>query len=45
MGNGTFFKVEEHKCSLKNYGKIFVVCIGNYDVTSIEILHHYLYAM
>jgi len=45
MGGGTFFKVRGHKCTSKKLYKIFVVWIGNCDVTSIEMLRHYLHTI
>jgi len=45
MGGGTFFKVGGHKCTSKKLYKIFAVGIGKCDVTSIEMLRHYLYTI
>jgi len=43
MGGGTFFKVL--RVHVEKLYKVFVVWIGNYDVTSNEVLRHYLYTM
>jgi len=45
MGDGTFFKVGGHKCTLKKIIVNLVVWIGNCDVTSIEIWRHYIYTI
>ena len=44
MGGGTFFKVGA-QVHVKKHIKMFVVWIGNYDVTWIEIWRHYLYTI
>jgi len=42
MGGGTFFKVGGAQVIAKNLQKMFVVWIGNYDLTSTEIWRHWL---